>query len=304
MRLSAVTGPAAGPRPVGPAGGAGGGRSPGYGAKAGRPLSGRCDGGGAAPGQVAPEPSLTLGDVISVVVVEDDAQIRATLVRSLTERGYGARGSATGLDGLSVIVDSHPDAVLLDLGLPDIDGENLLRMIRAVSTVPVVVITARDEDDQIVRTLDAGADDYVIKPFSANQIAARLRAVLRRSLSPQSEEAIIVGGLRIDPSTRQAMLEDRDLGLSRKEFDLLHALAIRRGRVVTKRQLLAEVWDQPYGGADNTVDVHLSWVRRKLGESALDPRYLRTVHGVGIRLVDPSGADDDRRDAEPDGAEG
>jgi len=270
------------PRPHGPSlpGGCAGraGRVVG-GADAVLPAAAAGGGGGAGP--------PTLAGVTSVVVVEDDAQIRSALMRSLAERGYAARGSATGLDGLSVIVDSRPDLVLLDLGLPDIDGEDLLRMIRAVSVVPVVVITARDADDQIVRTLDAGADDYVVKPFSATQLAARLRAVLRRAGSQAAEEALVVGGLRIDPATRLATLDGRDLGLNRKEFDLLHALAARRGRVVTKRQLLAEVWDQPYGGADNTVDVHLSWLRKKLGETAAEPRYLRTVHGVGIRLVNP-----------------
>jgi DNA-binding response OmpR family regulator len=225
--------------------------------------------------------------MMAIVVVEDDAQIRAALVRSLSARGYDARGSADGLAGLSVIVDGRPDAVLLDLGLPDIDGLDLLRMIRAVSAVPVVVITAQDDDDQIVRTLDAGADDYIVKPFSANQVEARVRAVLRRARPDTGQAAVTVGALRLDPATRLATLRGRELALNRKEFDLLHALAIRAGRVVTKRQLLAEVWEQPYGGADKTVDVHLSWLRRKLGETAAHPRYLHTVHGVGIRLVDP-----------------
>src|SRR5260370_29527614 len=232
-------------------------------------------------------PRTTLAGVTSVVIVEDDAQIRSALVRWLAERGYGARASATGLDGLTMRVDSRPDVVLLDLGLPDIDGEDLLRMIRAVSTVPVVVITARDADDQVIRTLDAGADDYMVKPFSAAQLAARLRAVLRRSAPEETEEALIVGALRIDPARRLATLNGRDLGLSRKEFDLLHALAARQDRVVTKRQLLTDVWEQPYGGPDNTVDVHLSWLRKRLGEPASHPRHLRTVHGVGVRLIDP-----------------
>jgi DNA-binding response OmpR family regulator len=234
--------------------------------------------------------------MMAIVVVEDDAQIRAALVRSLSARGYDARGSADGLAGLSLIVDSRPDAVLLDLGLPDIDGLDLLRMVRAVSAVPVVVITAQDDDDQIVRTLDAGADDYIVKPFSTNQVEARVRAVLRRARPDAAQAAVTVGALRLDPATRLVTLRGRELGLNRKEFDLLHALATRAGRVVTKRQLLAEVWEQPYGGADKTVDVHLSWLRRKLGETAAHPRYLHTVHGVGIRLVDPDRAADEQRD--------
>ena len=234
--------------------------------------------------------------MMTIVVVEDDIQIRAALVHSLSARGYDARGSADGLAGLSLIVDGRPDAVLLDLGLPDIEGLDLLRMIRAVSAVPVVVITAQDDDDQIVRTLDAGADDYIVKPFSANQVEARVRAVLRRARPDTGQAAVTVGALRLDPATRLATLRGRELALNRKEFDLLHALATRAGRVVTKRQLLAEVWEQPYGGADKTVDVHLSWLRRKLGETAARPRYLHTVHGVGIRLVDPDSTAGERRD--------
>jgi len=235
----------------------------------------------------------------AIVVVEDDPPIREGLVHALSARGHAARGSANGLEGLSLIVDSKPDAVLLDLGLPDIDGLDLLRMIRAVSTVPVIVITARDDDDQIVRTLDAGADDYVVKPFSANQVDARVRAVLRR-VRPESVEAVItVGALQVDPGTRVATLDGHELDLNRKEFDLLHALAARAGRVVTKRQLLAEVWDQPYGGAEKTVDVHLSWLRKKLGETAAEPSFLRTVHGVGVRLIDPGTADEQQNEAGP-----
>jgi DNA-binding response OmpR family regulator len=228
------------------------------------------------------------------LVVEDDNQIRSSLIRSLADRGYVSSGSADGLSALSAIVDDQPDVVLLDLGLPDIDGLDLLRMIRSVSGVPVLVVTARDDNAEIVKTLDAGADDYVVKPFSSTQLEARVRAVLRRSTPADGQPAVVVGGLRLDPETREATLNGRDLGLSRKEFDLLYFLAARAGRVVSKRQLLAEVWNQPYGGGDSTVDVHLSWLRRKLGESASEPRYLRAVHGVGVRLVDPGVSDPDR----------
>jgi DNA-binding response OmpR family regulator len=227
--------------------------------------------------------------VTSVVIVEDDPRIRASLTRSLSERGYEVHPAANGRDGLALIVDQQPDAVLLDLGLPDIDGRDLLRMLRAVSTVPVIVVTARDDDDEIVGTLDAGADDYVVKPFSAGQLEARLRAVLRRAGNQPPEGVVRVGGLQVDPTSRLAQLDGRELDLTKKEFDLLFVLASRAGRVVTKRQLLAEVWQQPLGGSEKTVDVHLSWLRRKLGEASSAPRYLLTVHGVGVRLVDPAG---------------
>jgi DNA-binding response OmpR family regulator len=241
--------------------------------------------------------STVLKVVTSVVIVEDDAGIRSSLSRWLAERGYDVRAAASGRDGLAQIVDTKPDVVLLDLGLPDIDGRDLLRMLRAVSAVPVIVVTARDDETEIVGTLDAGADDYVVKPFSAGQLEARLRAVLRRVGNEPSEGPVRVGGLQIDPVTRLASVEGQELDLSKKEFDLLLCLASRAGRVVTKRQLLAEVWNQPFGGADKTVDVHLSWLRRKLGETATAPKYLRTVHGVGVRLVDPGRDPVDRTEA-------
>jgi DNA-binding response OmpR family regulator len=161
-------------------------------------------------------------------------------------------------------------------------------MIRAVSQVPIVVITARGADEMVVRTLDSGADDYLVKPFSVAQLEARVRAVLRRGTSSDPDGEIRVAGLSIDPASREATLDGDLLDLSPKEFDLLRVLAERVGEVVAKRELLAEVWREPYGGSDRTVDVHLSWLRNKLGETAQEPKYLRTVHGVGVKLVDPT----------------
>jgi DNA-binding response OmpR family regulator len=159
-------------------------------------------------------------------------------------------------------------------------------MLRAVSQVPVIVATARDDDVSVVRLLDAGADDYIVKPYSAENLEARVRAVLRRG--PGDEPATLsVGELTIDRAGREARLGGRTLDLSPKEFDLLLLLVERSGSVVTKRQMLAEVWREPYGGSERTVDVHLSWLRKKLGESASEPRYLQTVHGVGIKLTAP-----------------
>ena len=224
-----------------------------------------------------------------ILLVEDDVAIRTALTRALTERGHAVTWQPNGMAGLQALIEERPDVVLLDLGLPDIDGTQVLSMMRAVSEVPVIVVTARDDDADVVKALDAGADDYVVKPFGAEHIEARIRAVLRRSASQRAEGPLVVGDLVVDPRTRSASLENRQLELSRKEFDLLFALAQRAGEVVSKRELLAEVWRQPYGGGDRTVDVHLSWLRRKLGESAAAPRYLHSTRGVGVRLAAPDG---------------
>lgn len=227
--------------------------------------------------------------VAHVLLVEDDATIRSALMRALTDRGHAVSSQPTGHAGLAAALDDRPDVVILDLGLPDIDGASVLRMLRAVSDVPVIVATARDEESEIIAVLDAGADDYIVKPFGSGQLDARIRAVLRRrGEDPDEQVAIVVGGLRIDARSREASLDGRALDLTPREFDLLHYLSARAGQVLSKRELLTEVWQLPYGGADKTVDVHLSWLRRKLGESAQEAVYLHTVRGVGVKIVDPT----------------
>jgi DNA-binding response OmpR family regulator len=226
--------------------------------------------------------------VPQVLLIEDDARIRTALTRALGERGHAVSSAPNAMTGLQATVDQRPDIVVLDLGLPDLDGSALLAMLRAVTDVPVIIASARDDDPAIVRLLDAGADDYIVKPFSAEQLDARIRAVLRRAATgPEHPATLVVGGLVLNVAARTAVLDDRTLELSPKEFDLLAYLASRAGEVVTKRQLLADVWRLPYGGADKTVDVHLSWLRRKLGESAQEPRFLVSVRGVGVKLVEP-----------------
>jgi len=227
--------------------------------------------------------------VAQLLLVEDDAAIRGALIRALTERGHAVASTPGAMDALRQILETPPDLVLLDLGLPDIGGYEALRMIRAVSAVPIMVITAHDEESEIIRVLDAGADDYVIKPFGPGQIEARIRAVLRRASQSgaKSEGPLEVGGLRLDVVAHEATLDDAPLDLSRREFDLLHYLALHAGQVVARRDLLTHVWRLPYGGADKTVDVHISWLRRKLGETAQQPRYLHTVRGVGVKLSAP-----------------
>ena len=222
-----------------------------------------------------------------VLVVEDDPMVRAALIRDLAHRRHSVRNVATALEALREVVQTPPDVVVLDLGLPDLDGAEALRMIRGLSDVPVIVATARDDEAEIVRLLNAGADDYLVKPFSGEHLSARMAAVLRRAAKTAGPSTLLqVGGLQVDVEQREASLDGKPLELTRREFDLLAYLAARPGRVVPRRELLTEVWQQSYGD-DQTIDVHLSWLRRKLGETAAAPRYLHTVRGVGVRLMEP-----------------
>jgi DNA-binding response OmpR family regulator len=227
--------------------------------------------------------------VASVLVIEDDLRIRESIAAALVGAGHAVRSEAAGAPALTAAVDWRPDVVVLDLGLPDIDGADVLRMLRGVSDVPVIVATARDDEAEIVRLLDGGADDYVVKPYTGAQLEARIRAVLRRldHTGAGAGGDLVVGGLVVAPARREASLDGRPLDLTRLEFDLLAHLARRSPEVVSRGELLAEVWRQPYGGGDKTVDVHLSWLRRKLGETGTAPVYLHTVRGVGVKLVDP-----------------
>jgi DNA-binding response OmpR family regulator len=224
----------------------------------------------------------------SILVIEDEQRIRESLATRLSERGHDVETVGNALEGIERAVSGSFDVVVLDLGLPDLDGVEALRMVRAVSQVPVVVATARDDEQDIIDVLNKGADDYVVKPYSADHLEARIRAVLRRSGDNTDGEVIVVGGLRLDPDSHEAILDGRHLDLTARAFDLLAYLASREGKLIGKRELLAEVWRQPYGGADKTVDVHLSWLRKELGETAAAPRYLHTKRGVGVRLVDPT----------------
>jgi DNA-binding response OmpR family regulator len=228
--------------------------------------------------------------VATVLLVEDDHVVRGAMLRSLTERGHAVHAVGTALDALRRVAAETPDLVVLDLGLPDLDGSDALRMLRGITDIPIIIATARDDEQSVVRLLRAGADDYMVKPFTGAHLDARITTVLRRvGRASRTGQPVVhtVGGLRVDVGERSAVLDGVPLALTRKEFDLLAYLAARPGRVVSRRELLEEVWRQPSIGEDQTIDVHLYWLRRKMGESAAKPRYLRTVRGVGIRLVAP-----------------
>jgi DNA-binding response OmpR family regulator len=225
-----------------------------------------------------------------VLIVEDDPIIREALSDALSHAGHAVRAVDTALAGLKEIRQEPPDLVILDLGLPDLDGADALRMLRAVSDVPVIVATARRGELEAIKLLNAGADDYLTKPFSAAHVLARVAAVLRRTRARTEPGGVVyeIGPLRLDEGARSATLDGLPLTLTRKEYDVLAYLAARPGRVVTRKELFTEVWQQPFVGADQTLDVHLSWLRRKLGETAARPRLLRTVRGVGVMLVPPT----------------
>ncbi|MEU7103736.1 response regulator transcription factor [Streptomyces stramineus] len=227
-----------------------------------------------------------------LLVVEDDPFVRSALIRQLTEASHTVRSVGTALEALREVAQFPFDLVILDLGLPDLDGAQALKMLRGITDVPVIVATARDDEAEIIRLLTDGADDYLVKPFSVAHLTARMAAVLRRAgrggtaAEPVPAGVLRVGGLAVDPLRRLAELDESPLDLTRREFDLLAYLAGRPGVVVPRKELLAEVWQQSYGD-DQTIDVHLSWLRRKLGETAASPRYLHTVRGVGVKLEAP-----------------
>jgi DNA-binding response OmpR family regulator len=221
-----------------------------------------------------------------VLIVEDDPLVRSAMVADLTERAHAVRTAGTAIDGIREVSQHPPEIIVLDLGLPDLDGLGTLKMMRAVTETPVIIATARDEEAEIIRLLNAGADDYLVKPFSGEHLAARIAALLRRSGPASAATVITAAGLRVDLGRREALLDGAPLELSRREFDLLAYLAARPGVVITRQELLTEVWRQSYGD-DQTIDVHVSWLRRKLGETAARPRYLRTVRGVGVMLDPP-----------------
>jgi DNA-binding response OmpR family regulator len=225
--------------------------------------------------------------VAHVLLIEDDPGIRSAVLRALASHGHAADAATNGLDGLQMMLTKEPDVLILDLGLPDVPGERLLGMIRAVSQIPVIVATARDDEGLIVRLLDAGADDFIVKPFQPAQLEARMRAVLRRSSAgPEEiiEPPLRVGGLRVDRARHTAEVDGQPLDLTRLEYDVLAYLAASPGRVISRKELLREVWQRTDSG--RTVDVHLSWLRRKLGENPSQPRFIHVHRGVGILLED------------------
>ena len=226
-----------------------------------------------------------------ILIVEDEASIAEPFARLLRREGFDTTVARTAAEALDAARTTEPDLVLLDLALPDGDGRDVCRVLRAERDVPVIMVTARGTETDRVVGLELGADDYVVKPFSGAEVIARIRAVLRRAnrggAPAAPAEPIRVHELDIDLAARRAVLAGRELELSRKEFDLLAELARNAGRVVTREDLMSRVWDENWFGSTKTLDVHIRWLRQKLGDDPAAPRYLHTVRGVGFRFTAP-----------------
>lgn len=223
-----------------------------------------------------------------ILVVEDEESISQPFAEALRRANFEAVVTATAAGALELAESEQPDLVMLDLILPDGDGRDVCRELRRRSDVPIVMLTARGTEMDKIVGLELGADDYVVKPFSAAEVISRIRAVLRRSRPRETGAQPLRGGdLELDPAARIARLDGERLDLSRKEFDLLATLMRSAGRVVKREDLMAEVWDTNWFGSTKTLDVHVGWLRRKLGDASSDPVYIETVRGVGFRFAAP-----------------
>jgi DNA-binding response OmpR family regulator len=217
-----------------------------------------------------------------VLVVEDDEDIADVLRRSLRNEGYEVRTSSDGVEALDVAAGFFPDLVVLDLGLPRLDGVEVCRRLRADSDVPILMLTARSETEDRVGGLDSGADDYLVKPFERKELLARIRALLRRR-PPRGAASLQVADLTLNPDTREVCRGEREIELTNREFELLEYLMLNQRLVVSRERLLDEVWGYDPMAATNTVDVFISNLRRKL-EAGGEPRLLHTKRGAGYVL--------------------
>jgi len=222
---------------------------------------------------------------LRVLLVEDERSISEPLAEHLAREGFEPEVAETLAAADAAYRRQSPDVVLLDVMLPDGDGRELCRRIRSESDVPIIMLTARGEEVDRIVGLELGADDYVVKPFSARELVARIRAVLRRGrASADPASPVEIGVLVLDPSSRRVTKNGEPIELAAKEFDLLALLMSRAGQVVRREEIMDEVWDPHWFGPTKTLDVHISWVRKKIEDDPSEPRFITTVRGVGFRF--------------------
>jgi two-component system response regulator RegX3 len=222
---------------------------------------------------------------LRVLVVEDEDAIAEPLADHLRREGFDPEVADTLEQARAAYEHQIPDMVLLDVMLPDGDGRDLCRDIRRSSDVPIIMLTARGEEVDRIVGLELGADDYVVKPFSAGELVARMHAIMRRGRTTARKGPIQVGPITLDPAARIVTKNDQPIDLAAKEFDLLHMLMANAGQVVRREQIMDEVWDPHWFGPTKTLDVHISWLRKKLEDDPADPQLITTVRGVGFRFA-------------------
>jgi two-component system response regulator RegX3 len=220
-----------------------------------------------------------------VLLVEDETAISEPLAKHLVREGFDAEVAGSIEEAEVALLRGQPDVVLLDVMLPDGDGRDLCREIRKSSDIPIILLTARGEEIDRIVGLELGADDYVVKPFSAGELVARIRAIMRRGHATTRRAPIEVGDITLDPTSRIVTKQGQRLELAAREFDLLHMLMAHAGDVVTREDIMDEVWDPHWFGSTKTLDVHISWLRKKLDDDASASRYITTVRGVGFRFA-------------------
>jgi DNA-binding response OmpR family regulator len=224
-----------------------------------------------------------------ILIVDDDKLLRRSLSLQLEQAGFQTNTAATAEDALAILEREPPDLILLDIGLPGMDGLEALRLIQQTADVPIIFVTARRRELDSILGLELGADDYITKPFNPDLLLARVRAVLRRSArqaaSTSEQEQVVAGDLVIDPAAHTVTVAGRSVELTAREFSLLHALALEAGRVVAVDDLVSRVWGAEYEGESQVVYVHIRWLREKIEEDPNEPRRIVNVRGVGYKLV-------------------
>ena len=243
------------------------------------------------PRSASPGPAATIGAMgPRVLLVEDESSISEPLAAHLAREGFSPEVAGTIADARAAFDRDDPDVVLLDVMLPDGDGRDFCREVRTRSDVPIVMLTARGEEVDRIVGLELGADDYVVKPFSAGELVARIRAIQRRGRAPSSRRSpITIGAITLDPASRAVTKDGDPIELAAKEFDLLKLLMSRAGEVVGREEIMDEVWDPHWFGPTKTLDVHISWLRKKIEDEPSNPAYITTVRGVGFRFASPDG---------------
>jgi DNA-binding response OmpR family regulator len=229
----------------------------------------------------------------TILLIEDDATLAETLRYNLEREGYSVLSAVDGIQGLELARRECPDLLILDVMLPRLDGFSVCRILRQESDIPVIMLTARQDEVDRIAGLELGADDYVSKPFSLGELLARVRAILRRTerrpaMPPANREMLEAGEIRIDAKSRRAWRSNDELNLPQKEFDLLTCLLRNRGIALSRDLLLERVWGFDFLGDSRTVDVHIRWLREKIESDPAHPRYIQTVRGVGYRFEAPA----------------